>query len=114
MPLPTITMQTHNSKDHPGLEAAVGSGAAHAGFRLEIGEVRDFTYRKKNGELRRYRVTVGRVQGSRFSGSCSRTGRILNNLRMDHIVEFHPVDEAPEADGYSGVRDRIPGEQGLT
>ena len=111
---PLITMDTDNSKGHPGPESSGGAGAAHSGLRLEVGDLRDFTYRKKNGELRRYRVTVGRVQGSQFSGLCSRTGRILHNLRMDNIVEFHPVEEASEAEAHSGAQDKSPGQQGLS
>lgn|GEM_PF-1586135 len=114
MVAPLITMETQNSNGHLGLKASGGPGAALSAHRLEVGEVRHFTYRKKNGELRRYQVTVGRVEGTRFSGLCSRTGRILHNLRLDSILEFHPVEDVSNAEAHSGAQDKAPGEQGLS
>ena len=55
---------------------------------LQIGQTFAFTYEKLDGELRRYRIIVDRINADVFSGRCLKTGRILNNLRLASVIKF--------------------------
>jgi hypothetical protein len=75
----------------PSSEDGSGSARGPSNARLEVGQVYAFTYRKKDGEPKIYQVEVDRTDGIVFSGTCRLSKRILNNLQIDSIINFHPL-----------------------